>query len=220
MKEHESNVAYLHALRFAWLTRFYDPVVALTVRERTFKQRLIALAGIESGHEVLDIGCGTGTLAILIKQTCPGAEVTGLDGDPEVLDRARRKAQVAAIDIRFDQGLSHELPYQDASFDRVVSSLFFHHLDRNGKQGTLSEIRRVLKPGGELHIADWGRPANALMRGLFFFIQMLDGFETTRDNVKRQLPAYLANAGLTAVSQQGQLNTIFGTLGFYSAIRS
>ncbi|MES1944503.1 type 11 methyltransferase [Salinisphaera sp. PC39] len=220
MKEHESNVAYLHALRFAWLTRFYDPVVALTVRERTFKQRLIALAGIESGHEVLDIGCGTGTLAILIKQTCPGAEVTGLDGDPEILDRARRKAQVAAIDIRFDQGLSNALPYQDASFDRVVSSLFFHHLDQDGKQGTLNEIRRVLRPGGELHIADWGQPANALMRGLFFAIQLLDGFETTRDNVKGQLPTYLANAGLTAVSQQGQLNTIFGTLGFYSAIRS
>lgn len=219
MKEHESNAAYLHALRFAWLTRFYDPVVALTVRERTFKQRLITLAGIESGQEVLDIGCGTGTLAILIKQTCPGAKVTGLDGYPEILDRARRKMQAAAVDIRLDQGLSHELPYQDASFDRVVSSLFFHHLDRDGKQGTLSEIRRVLRSGGELHIADWGRPANTLMRGLFFFIQMLDGFETTADNVAGHLPHYVSEAGFIDVRERDALNTVFGTLAFYSAGR-
>jgi len=215
----QSNERYVHALRFAWLTRFYDPLLTLTTRERIFKRRLIGLAGVEDGQDVLDVGCGTGTLAILLKRARPDARVAGLDGDPEVLARTRRKAEAAGADIRLDRGMSYELPYPDMSFDRVVASLFFHHLDRNGKQRTLREIHRVLKPGGELHIADWGRPSDVLMRGLFYFIQMLDGFETTRDNVEGHLPGYISKAGFTAVRQQGSLNTIFDTLGFYCAFR-
>jgi SAM-dependent methyltransferase len=87
-----SGEPYIPALRFRWLTAVYDPVVALTTRERTFKHRLLSQAQIEPGMRVLDLGCGTGTLAVWLKQRTPAAEVVGLDADPAVLALARRKA--------------------------------------------------------------------------------------------------------------------------------
>ena len=153
---------FLPALRFERLTPFYDGVIALTTRERTFRRRVVEQAAIGDGMRVLDIGAGTGTLAALVGERHPGARVTGLDADPAMLARARAKAPRAS----FDEGLSYELPYPDASFDRVLSSLFFHHLRPRDKRRTLAEARRVLRPGGELHVADWGRAAGALMRVL------------------------------------------------------
>ncbi|TMB47435.1 MAG: methyltransferase domain-containing protein [Deltaproteobacteria bacterium] len=82
---------YVPALGFDWLTRFYDPVLRATVREETFKRRLIEQARIQAAHDVLDLGCGTATLTIMVKQTCPAARVVGLDGDPKVLAIAREK---------------------------------------------------------------------------------------------------------------------------------
>jgi SAM-dependent methyltransferase len=152
-------------------------------------------------------------------ERAPGANISGLDGDPKVLERARSKAVAAGAQIRFAEGLSDDLPYPDASFDRVLSSLFFHHLDRSGKERTLAEVRRVLRPGGELHVADWGRPANPLMRVLFTSIRLLDGADSTRDNVDGALPLLFTEAGLEDARVRGGLSTVYGTLAFYSATR-
>ena len=95
------------------------------------------------------------------------ATVTGTDADTRALAIARGKARDSALELDFQQVNSTRMPLPDESFDRVVSSLFFHHLTPAEKSATLAEIRRVLKPGGELHIADWGKPSNALMRALF-----------------------------------------------------
>jgi len=133
---------YIPALGYNFLTALYDPVVALTTRERTFKQRLILQAEIRAGHVVLDVGCGTGTLAMWIKQACPEAIVTGLDGDDAVLERARRKAARAALDIQFDRGLSYALSYPQCTFDRVISSLFLHHLTHNSMTSASNRRRR------------------------------------------------------------------------------
>lgn len=157
-----SNERYIPALSYSWLTPFYDPVVRLTTRERRFKKALVEQLGIRDGDHVLDLACGTGTLTILLKQASPRAEVTAVDGDPMILDSAKEKANQLGLEIRFDEGMSFSLPYPDESFDRVVSSLFFHHLIRESKLKTLSEVRRVLKPHGEFHVADWGLPANLL----------------------------------------------------------
>ena len=116
-----SNETYIPALRFNWLTRFYDPVIALTTRGKTFKKRLITQADIQPGHEVMDIGSGTGTLAIWTKQHEPCAQVTGLDGDPEILSIASRKSRRLGLDIKFEQGLSYDIPYQNNRFDRCLS---------------------------------------------------------------------------------------------------
>lgn len=88
-----------------------------------------------------------------------------------------------------------------------------------GKERTARELFRVLKPGGELHVADWGRPTNALMRGLFFSIQLLDGFGNTRDNVAGKLIALFEQAGFVQVAQRRTFGTIYGTLALYSAVK-
>lgn len=207
---------YVPALGYHRLTRFYDPVVALTTRERTFKRRLLREARI-SGGRVLDLGCGTGTLSIWAKQAHPEAEVFGLDGDPGILEIARRKAARAGVEVRFERGMAHDLPYPDASFRRVLSSLLLHHLDHDAKGKAAREVWRVLEPGGELLVADWGRPSGRLMRALFFSVQILDGFENTNDNVRGRLPSLFTLSGFREVDVLHEYATIYGTLTLYRA---
>lgn len=214
-----SDGAFVTALRIPALTRFYDPVVALTTRESTFKERLIEQASPAAGERILDLGCGTGTLALLIKKRQPESELSGLDADPEMLTRARAKAEASGLSIDFDEGFADRLPYADASFDKVVSTLFFHHLERGVKEQTAAELARVLRPGGQLHVADWGKPAGALMRALSLSIRLLDGFEPTRDNFSGALPSIFEQGGLAAVRETGSMPTMFGTIAFYRGQR-
>jgi ubiquinone/menaquinone biosynthesis C-methylase UbiE len=210
---------FIPALSYDWLTPFYDLVVRLTTRERAFKAVLVDQSNVEHGHHVLDLACGTGTLAILLKQASPSAKVTAIDGDPTILDVAKKKAQRSRVDIEFDEGMSFSLPYKDRSFDRVLSSLFFHHLTSENKLKTLREVHRVLKPDGELHIADWGLPANLLMKATSRFVQVLDGKETTADSFGGLLPSLLQGAGFAAVEETGLFNTLLGTLRLHKALR-
>lgn len=210
---------FVPALGFKALTPLYDGVVKATTREGLFKQTLIAQANIQPGQHVLDLACGTGTLAVQMAQFQPLAQITGVDGDPEVLARARKKVERAGVRVRLDHANATALPYGAGQFDRVMTSLFFHHLDWPDKQRAASEILRVLKPGGELHMADWGRPANRLMRWLFFPVQVLDGFGNTRSHVAGQLVELFQQAGFQAVVERGRISTMFGTLSLYSAAR-
>ena len=210
---------YLPALRFSVLIPFYDPIVALTMRERTFKHELRRLADVGPGQTVLDVGCGTGTLAIWMKQARPEIVMTGLDADPVMLARAKGKAEQAGVDIAFEQGFSSHLPYADRAFDRIVSSLFFHHLTRAETEKTIAEMLRVLKPGGLLCVADWGKPANALMRWLFWPVRLFDGFSRTQDNVAGLLPRLFRQGGFAEVVVQGSLATVHGSLAFYRAAK-
>ncbi len=196
---------YIPALKYRLFTSLYDPLLYWVLRESKFKRCLVEQAGIESGHRVLDLGCGTGTLALMIKGTQLEAEVVGLDGDPKVLEIAKAKVARSGQEITMDYGMAYELPYPDDCFDRVLSSLLFHHLTRENKVRTLTEVNRVLRPGGELHVADWGKPQNRLMRIAFLSVQMLDGFKTTADNVSGLLPELFSSAGFEVA--QGRLNT-------------
>ena len=210
------QMEYIPALRFNWLTPFYDLIVGVTTRERVFKKALIEQANIKANSKVLDVGSGTGTLAIWTKKYQPMACVTGIDGDLQILNLAKKKAEKNNVEIKFDHGLSYSLPYADATFDRVISSLFFHHLTWDNKIKTAREIFRVVRPGGEVHIADWGKPENKLMRILFLFIQMLDGFKTTRDNIDGKLVTLFSEAGFSNVKERKTFTTIFGTMTLYS----
>jgi ubiquinone/menaquinone biosynthesis C-methylase UbiE len=210
---------YIPALAYDFLTPFYDTVVGWTTRETLFKNALVEQASLKPGQRVLDLACGTGTLTLLLKQRVPGAEVIGIDGDPKILSIANEKARDRDVAIRFDQGMSFDLPYADGAFDRVVSSLFFHHLSEENKRKTLSEIGRVLKKEGELHIADWGRPANLLAKIGSRFIQMLDGSETTAANFEGRLPSIVGDAGFDRVEQVREFNSLFGTIRLLRAVK-
>lgn len=205
---------YIPALRYEWFTPFYDPLMQLFMRESTFKRCLVEQARIQKGSRLLDMGCGTATLTILIKKVHPEADVTGLDGDPEILQMAMKKVTKASLDIKLDLGLSFELPYPDRSFDRVVSSLVFHHLTRENKAHTFKEIFRVLSPGGELHVADFGKPQNALMYLISLVFRHL---EETRDNIDGLLPGMFRKAGFEQVEETTRFMTLFGTLSLYRA---
>jgi len=207
---------YVHALKYQALNRLYDPLVQLSTRERSVKSMLVNLLSGRSGR-VLDLACGSGTLAVLIKQTHPRLTVHGLDGDRDMLSRAERKAAAGGVAIEFKHGFADALPFDDGSFDVVVSSLFFHHLSRDGKASAFAQIRRILSPAGEFIVADWGRPQNIRMRAAFFPVRLLDGLDNTRDNVRGDLPTLIRAAGFSRVDKLRDMATPLGTISIMAA---
>lgn len=209
--------AYVPALAYRSLTRLYDPLLRLTLREEAIKRALVEQCSVAGGMRVLDVGSGTGTLTLMLAQAKPHVRVTGVDGDPDVLRIAREKADRAAVAVDFVEGLATSLPFEDASFDRVTTSLVLHHLTADDKVRALREMHRVLRPGGELNIADWGKPHGPMMRVAFIGVQLLDGFATTRDHAAGRLPAFVADAGFLDVTETRRWRTIYGTLAFIRA---
>ena len=145
---------FLPAAGHDLLLPLYDPLVSLLGGDRA-RRELINQARIEDNHYVLDVGCGTGTLVILLKKQHPTIEVAGLDPDIKALRRAKMKAARAAVSLQFNQGFADELPYQEGSFDRVLSSFMFHHLEEEDREKMLRETLRVMKSGGSLHLVDF-----------------------------------------------------------------
>jgi ubiquinone/menaquinone biosynthesis C-methylase UbiE len=208
---------FVPALRFKWMTGLFDPVCRLTTREGAFKRRVLERAALVEGERVLDLACGTGTLALAAARSLPGLRVTGVDGDPAILARARAKA---GREVTFDQGLSTELPYEDESYDVVLSTLFFHHLSDQAKVDSAEEVRRVLRPAGRVVIGDVGRPQDRLMRvAVLLTVQILDGFDVTSGNVAGRLPATLQEGGLQDVHVTDRVRAPIGTLEIVTARR-
>lgn len=208
---------FIPALKFEKLTGFYDKIMHLTMPEKAFKNALIEQARIKSEDHILDFGCGTLTLSLMMKQQYPEAFITGIDVDEKVLVIADKKRADSGFEIRLDKYDGGFLPYLDETFDKVVSSLVFHHLSSNQKKLAIKEIYKVLKPNGEIHIADWGKPSNLLMEVLFFFLRLLDGFENTSVNRKGELPDYLKDYGFKYAAEGKKYDTLFGTLRLLKA---
>jgi ubiquinone/menaquinone biosynthesis C-methylase UbiE len=166
-----------------------------------------------------DIGCGTGTLAVRIKKLCPDVAVVGLDPDPKALRRARRKAQRAGTSVQYDQGFSDELPYPAASFDRVFSSFMFHHLPLDQREKTLREVRRVLAPGGSLHLLDFDRPEQSPERSL---TTRIHSSKHLKDNSESQILTLMHQAGFVGAKKVMARTMLFGLLriGYYEASAS
>ena len=215
--DRHEQATYVKAARFDWLTPVYDLLVVALARERRWRPALVAQIELEPGMRVLDLGCGTGTLAIAIARAEPGASVAGLDGDPRILSRARRKAANANVDITFVHGLAQDPPLPPESFDAVVSSLLFHHLRPEAKELVLAKARGLLRPGGRIHIADWGRPQDPLMRLLSLSVRLLDGPASTHDSLAGCLPSVVVRAGFRDVIETGVWRTAVGTLRLLQA---
>lgn len=200
-------------------TRFYDATIALTMRESLFRRRLAGqiLDGLSSGARIADVGAGTGTLAIALAAAAPATTTIGIDPDPEV--QAIARAKEGADRVEWMAGFADRLPLEDESCDRVVMSLVLHHLDAAAKRSALAEGHRALRPGGRIHIADWGRAQDPLMRSTFFALQLIDGFDGTRDHVAGRLPGFVEAAGFGPVRRHDRLRTAWGSLELLSATR-
>jgi len=198
-------------------TQLYDRSIARTMREERWRPLLRerVLGGVPAGGHVVDVGAGTGTLAIAMASERPDVTVTGVDGDPEILGLA--KAKPGAERVAWLQSLADELPLQAASADAVVTSLLLHHLDWSTKQRALEEMARVLRPAARLHIADWGRPATPLLRASFFVLQVLDGFDGTRDHAAGRIPELVRASGFCEVRVYAHRRTLWGTLELIEA---
>lgn len=168
-----------------------------------------------TGQQPTDAGgrCGTGNLAILAKRLHPETEVTGIDPDSRALKRAKHKAG-QEIPIRFDEGYGQHLPYPDASFDRVLSAFMFHHLEHDVKRRTLQEILRVLRPGGAVHLVDFG----GRVTGADGFRARLQLCSTRlRDNIGDGIPSRLREAGFTDVAELEHRASRVGPVTYYRA---
>lgn len=159
-KDHPHSVARSWGNRHDYLPaaghdRFLPAYDLLTwvLGSRPVYDQLIAQAALFDGARVLEVGAGTGNVTLRAIRAVSGADVTALDPDPRALERARRKA-AGRPGVRFEEGYAQQLPYAEGTFDRVLSSLMLHHLDRDVKAAALAEAFRVLKPGGEMHVVD------------------------------------------------------------------
>jgi ubiquinone/menaquinone biosynthesis C-methylase UbiE len=196
------------------LLPLYDPLHRLLGMAKVHRP-LVDQAGIRPGHRVLEIGCGTGNLALFAKRLHPDAEVVGLDPDPKALARARRKAGRKALPVRLDLGFAQELPYPDASFDRVLSAFMFHHLGPDEKEKALREVRRVLKPGGSLHLLDLGG-AKAPSDGFMARLSHRNG--RLQDNFEDRIPTLMRDAGLADSREVAhRVTKVLGRVTYYRA---
>ena len=150
----KSEHQFIPAAGKDWLLPFYDFFTKLLGVEASHRH-LLKQAAIQPGDRVLEIGCGTGNLTALAKKLHPFADVLGIDPDPKALARARKKARKAGLTMEFRQAFTEELPFPDASFDRVLSAFMLHHIQPSAKLPALSEVYRVLKPGGSLELVDF-----------------------------------------------------------------
>jgi ubiquinone/menaquinone biosynthesis C-methylase UbiE len=189
----ETGPPRTNGLVIHWAARYDLLVWLLTLgRERAFRERLLELAGIQRDQVVLDIGCGTGTLAIAATaHVGPTGNVVGIDASPQMVTRATRKAARAGVPAIFQLAGAEQLPFPDARFDVVLSTLMFHHLPRKTREQCAIEIRRVLKPGGRVFVVDFGKPQSR--RGL------LAHFHRHGHVALAEIETILANLGFATV---------------------
>lgn len=198
----------------AWL---YDPIIeGLSFgRERRFREKTLDYMEFSSGDRILDVGCGTGSLTLLVagRLQAPG-EAVGIDAAPKMIAIARRKATAAGVPARFYPGVAEALDFPDGSFDLVVNSMFTHHIDTGLKKRAFAEMERVLKPGGTLVTADVDRPTSPIGWLMGWGARWLLVQKELVDNLRGDLPDLMRGAGLLDVRR---VDHVYGLVSFFTA---
>ena len=215
------SARFVPALRFAWLTDAYDFFLSLTFPERKIKQSLIDQMSLNGSETILDFGCGTGTLAIMLKEQYPRLNVIGVDVDDKIIAIAESKIRQKGLQISVRKYDGEDLSaFGIQQFDKIVSSLVFHHLPTRNKRMVLSQLYKLIKPEGELHIADFGKPKTLYTQSAFGLLRRFDGVENTAVNVNGLLPRFIKDSGFFKAEIVQSFNTAFGTIDLINAFKS
>ena len=212
----KSNKTYIPAAGSDWLLPLYDPMTKLMGLDKA-RRRLLDQAALHPLSRVLEIGSGTGSFSILIKQLHPDVEVIGLDPDPNALVRAKRKAERARVSVQFDRGFSDSLPYDEGSFDYVFSSMMFHHLKLEEKEKTLREVHRVLKPGTLFAMLDFEKAEGDVGT---IFGRLFHSNHLLKDNSENRILTLMTEAGFVNGKTIGRGKLLIGRIAYYQATRS
>lgn len=208
---------YVPAAGFKALTGLYDPIMALTMRENLWRPMVAKRLAetLDQGSSIVEVGTGTGTLAMQIAAQIPGVDLVAVDGDPDALEIARGKDPEASV--RWIEGRAERLPIGDDSAGGCVISLVLHHLGPDEKRQALVEARRVLVPGGRLVVVDFGRPRLPAAPG-FLALRFIDGFPNTAEHARGRIPTLIEGAGFSYLELLGRFNTAWGTVELIEAV--
>lgn len=209
----QPDSSFIPALRLRILTRIYDPLMERWTAAGQVRRAVIDALDLRPTLRLLEMGCGPGRLAIEIKRRFPSIAIEAVDADPDILDIAKRNAAEAGVDITFRQIDITHLPDLE-TFDRVYSTLVFHHLMPEGKQEALMRVRQVLRPGGYLVIADFGRPRGTLQWVVSNIVHPLDGVRNTAPHRSGRFERMLLQT-FSRVDSLAFWRTAFGTVELF-----
>lgn len=211
--------SYVPALGDHRLSPFYDATIALMTCERTWRRAFVKQIAPEPRDVILDLGCGTGSLAVQLKKACPGASIYGVDPDPDILTRAEEKARDAGVLVHLSQGYAQDTAAIANRIrpNKLVTSLVLHQIPLAGKRMAILSAFAGLRAGGEFHVADYGLQASPLMRFAFRQVQTLDGYDTTQPNADGVLPELMQEAGFAEVKETAVIPTPTGSISLYVA---
>lgn len=188
---YQPNYRYLPPLEYDWLTSWYDVTCTLVGLGRKFKEQVLYAIEVHDGEVIIDIGCATGVFMALAKQKYPRSRVIGVDPDARALAIARKRLAQSDLEVELHQAFAESLPLFDASVDACFSSLAFHHMPDDVKRKALEEMKRVLKSGGRIVIADFGPAKGKWLRRLLFF----EKIEYLKGNLEGVVPRYVNELG-------------------------
>ena len=210
-----SERSYLPAAGHDFFLPLYDGVTRLMGIGRT-REALLTQAQLQSAQRVLDVGCGTGSLLVLLKQRYPNVDAVGVDPDPKALARARQKAEQSGVSVAFEQGFAGRLAYPEQHFDRVLSSFMFHHLKPSDRLPLLQGLLRVLKPGGRLELVDFAGPTPNGRRG---WVSWLHSLEQLANNAEDQVLSLMSQAGFVTSHVTARQDLRLASVVFYQSTR-
>lgn len=218
MAHMQAQKAYLPAAGRDWALPLYDPFTTLFGINGA-RRALLESADLNQATRILDIGCGTGTLAVAIQERHPHLEVFGIDPDPRALAKAAKKAHRRQAAVRFAQAFSEKLPFPDSSFERVFSSFMFHHVPDEAKPQMLREALRVLRTGGSLHMLDVSRAGD---KGLVGTVKPRGIHRHLKQNSDSQILAMIRSAGFSHAEVINSDSILFRTvrIAYFRGVRA